>query len=101
MTTAEQSHLAWLRLQRSDPNFLSRHGTKISRYGVSRVYEDSQATVDVVLVHGLNGHPYNTWEAPDKTFWPQDLLPAALRGAHANVLVYGYNADVYSTQHDK
>lgn len=31
-------------------------------------------------------------------FWPTDLLPASLelKNQHANVLVYGYNADVYS-----
>lgn len=29
-------------------------------------------------------------------YWPTDLLPASLRDEHANVLVYGYNADVFS-----
>jgi hypothetical protein len=28
-------------------------------------------------------------------YWPTDLLPASLKDQHANVLVYGYNADVY------
>lgn len=34
-------------------------------------------------------------------FWPTDLLPASLRTEHANVLVYGYNADVYSSRNDR
>jgi len=29
------------------------------------------------------------------------LLPASLKTAHANVLVYGYNADVYSSRNDR
>lgn len=28
-------------------------------------------------------------------YWPADLLPTSLKDQHANVLVYGYNADVY------
>ncbi len=48
-----------------------------------------------MLVHGLNGRPDLTWTAADGTFWPTDLLPASLRGVPANILVYGYNADVY------
>jgi hypothetical protein len=29
----------------------------------------------IVFVHGLQGHPRNTWETKDKTcFWPLDLL---------------------------
>lgn len=32
-------------------------------------------------------------------FWPTDLLPESLRDARANILVYGYNADVYSKRH--
>jgi hypothetical protein len=28
-------------------------------------------------------------------YWPTDLLPASLKDQHADVLVYGYNADVY------
>jgi hypothetical protein len=34
-------------------------------------------------------------------FWPADLLPTSLKDAHANVLVYGYNADVYSSRNDR
>jgi hypothetical protein len=52
--------------------------------------------VDIVLVHGLNGSPEETWTASNGSFWPADLLPASLKGVPANVLVYGYNADVYS-----
>jgi pimeloyl-ACP methyl ester carboxylesterase len=72
-----------------------------ARWGVSAVYTHPLAKADIVLVHGLNGHPEKTWKAKDdKTYWPVDLLPASLRDEHANVLVYGYNADVFSTAKD-
>ncbi|EGZ69684.1 hypothetical protein NEUTE2DRAFT_132077 [Neurospora tetrasperma FGSC 2509] len=71
---------------------------QISRFEVTAVYTHPQATADIVLVHGLNGHPEKTWTAANSVFWPTDLLPASLelKNQHANVLVYGYNADVYS-----
>lgn len=50
-------------------------------------------------MHGLNGDPQKTWTAKNGAFWPADLLPASLRDARANILVYGYNADVYSKKH--
>src|SRR4051812_46850949 len=68
----------------------------ISRYEISAVYTHPAAKADIVLVHGLNGDPERTWTAAASgVFWPADLLPASLRGEPANVLVYGYNADVF------
>ncbi|KAI8162351.1 Protein SERAC1 [Colletotrichum sp. SAR 10_70] len=76
----------------------------VSRFEITAVYTHPEANVDVVLVHGLNGDPKNTWTAKDdhnhSIFWPADLLPTSLRGLQANILVYGYNADVYSTKND-
>ncbi|KAI9860177.1 MAG: hypothetical protein M1813_006287 [Trichoglossum hirsutum] len=72
----------------------------VKRIGVSEVYT-SEATpeVDVVFVHGLNGHPYNTWVGKkNKVFWPAQLLSKDLlkRKENVRILVYGYNADVYA-----
>ncbi|KAI1139183.1 hypothetical protein F5Y05DRAFT_412283 [Hypoxylon sp. FL0543] len=72
---------------------------QISRYETTAVYTHPEAKVDIVLVHGLNGDPQKTWTAKNGVFWPADLLPTSLRDARANVLVYGYNADVYSKKH--
>ncbi|PBP15673.1 LipA and NB-ARC domain-containing protein [Diplocarpon rosae] len=68
----------------------------IKRYEVTEVYCHPQARVDIVLVHGLNGNPRNTWTAPNGVFWPSQLLPASLKAWQARILVYGYNADVYT-----
>jgi hypothetical protein len=77
-------------------------------------------TSSLVFVHGLGGHPVNTWtsvKAPlassgffgrfrsqperaeqssatnssKKVFWPKDLLPSAI--PNVRVLVYGYDSD--------
>jgi alpha-beta hydrolase superfamily lysophospholipase len=69
---------------------------EIKRYEVTEVYSHPDAKVDIVLVHGLNGHPRNTWTAKNGVFWPSQLLPTALKSAQARVLTYGYNADVYA-----
>lgn len=73
----------------------------IERHGTTAVYNHPDARVDIVLVHGLNGTPDKTWTAKSGVFWPLDLLPASLKGAQANVMVYGYNADVYSKRNDR
>ncbi|KAI0832148.1 hypothetical protein F5Y06DRAFT_281158 [Hypoxylon sp. FL0890] len=72
---------------------------QISRYETTAVYTHPDAKVDIVLVHGLNGDPQKTWTAKNGVFWPADLLPTSLRDVRANILVYGYNADVYSKKH--
>lgn len=74
---------------------------QISRYECTAVYAHPDAKVDIVLVHGLNGDPQRTWTAKNGVFWPTDLLPGSLKDARANILVYGYNADVYSTHNNK
>lgn len=67
----------------------------IQQYGLTEVYSATNPLVDVVFVHGLNGHPLNTWSTtkPD-VFWPADLLPAALEDQRPRILTYGYDANV-------
>lgn len=68
----------------------------IKRFEVTEVYAHPDAKVDIVLIHGLNGNPKSTWTAKNGVFWPTDLLPLTLKSAKARILVYGYNADVYT-----
>ena len=66
----------------------------IQRFGLSEIYSGLDANVDLVLVHGLSGHPENTWTAQESdTFWPHDLLPKTIPNG-VRILTYGYNATV-------
>ncbi|OAL38649.1 hypothetical protein AYO20_01855 [Fonsecaea nubica] len=70
-------------------------GKQIVQYGLTEVYAATDPLVDIVFVHGLNGHPHDTWSTkkPD-VFWPADLLPAALEDQRPRILTYGYDANV-------
>ncbi|KPI37380.1 Protein SERAC1 [Cyphellophora attinorum] len=69
---------------------------KVIQFGLTEVFTPPQPLVDVVFVHGLNGHPYNTWAThkPTEVFWPTDLLPPALEDQRCRILTYGYDAQV-------
>lgn len=70
----------------------------VNRYGLSQVHTpDGKGLVDVVFVHGLDGHPYHTWTSErSKVFWPGQLLPPIVEEEKARILVYGYDANVIS-----
>ncbi|KAH8886603.1 hypothetical protein GQ53DRAFT_875256, partial [Thozetella sp. PMI_491] len=52
---------------------------QISRTGISIIYEPphEEPAVDIVLVHGLQGHPYNTWAAKCPGGIEEDYQPTA------------------------
>ncbi|KAB8257786.1 lipa and NB-ARC domain protein [Aspergillus pseudonomiae] len=73
--------------------------TRVKQIGLTQVYTSKEKPlVDIVLVHGLNGHPYNTWatQGNPPVFWPADLLPEVLESSRVRILTYGYNANVAS-----
>ncbi|KAL4882870.1 hypothetical protein BJY04DRAFT_206782 [Aspergillus karnatakaensis] len=73
--------------------------THIRPFGLTQIYESPSPGVDIVFVHGLNGHPHRTWTSPRGTFWPVDLLPGVLGQSQSRgvrILTYGYNANVTS-----
>ncbi|KAI9888711.1 MAG: hypothetical protein M1814_006522 [Vezdaea aestivalis] len=49
-------------------------------------------TVDVVAVHGLQGHPYKTWEHENGHLWLQDSLPEDI--SFAWIMTFGYDSTV-------
>lgn len=72
----------------SDPN-------EVKPYGLTQVYcSRGRPTVDIVFVHGLNGHPKESWTSKSGCFWPVDLLPDVLAPLSPRILTYGYNANV-------
>lgn len=67
----------------------------VKRFGLTQLYAPrGDPTVDIVFVHGLNGHPKDSWTSKSGCFWPVDLLPEALALLRPRILTYGYNATV-------
>ena len=68
----------------------------INPYGLTEVYSPlSQTSVDIVFVHGIFGHPKDTWTCDDTdVFWPAELLPPILENEGTRILTYGYEAGV-------
>lgn len=47
----------------------------------------------LVAVHGLNGHPLETWKHDESgVMWLKDLLPGVL--PNVRIMTYGYNANL-------
>jgi hypothetical protein len=59
--------------------------------------EDQQTPfkVDIVAVHGINGHPLTTWTHEDGVCWIRDFLPGHLPGAR--IFTFGYESKVAFT----
>ncbi|MCJ1381241.1 Serine active site containing protein 1 [Xylographa soralifera] len=72
----------------------AKSGFIVNPIGLTEVFSPSeQASVDVVFVHGIFGHPKDTWTCDDAdVFWPAELLPPILEDESARVLTYGYDA---------
>ncbi|CCA69054.2 hypothetical protein PIIN_02913, partial [Serendipita indica DSM 11827] len=52
--------------------------------------------VDIVAIHGLQGHRDKTWTSDNGVCWLRDLLPSDF--PNARILSYGYDADVHSRE---
>ena len=71
----------------------------INRHGLTEVFKPADtSTVDIVFVHGINGHPFGTWTSENnRIFWPAELLPHFIEEVKARVLTYGYDADTFDS----
>jgi hypothetical protein len=78
-----------------DPGRLGFQGDTIKRYGLSDVRPAASSdTVDVICVHGLMGHPRETWTKHKKGFlWPAHVTEDI---DDIRVLTFGYDADPVS-----
>ncbi|ROW10617.1 hypothetical protein VMCG_01995 [Cytospora schulzeri] len=55
--------------------------------------DDKTALVDIVTVHGLSGHPQNTWtNFTTEHFWPLQSLPEDI--PRSRIMAFGYNTSV-------
>ena len=63
-------------------------GLHVLRSGVEPV------NVDIVAVHGLEGHPYATWTHPNDHLWLRDSLPDYL--PNTRVMTFGYDAAIFT-----
>lgn len=74
---------------------LERSFTDDPNYGLKLLYDGADASysdVDFVAVHGMKGHPLDTFtDVETGCCWLRDLLP--LNFPHCRVLSYGYWAD--------
>ncbi|CAD6445354.1 8ad7835d-6f7e-4b73-9b34-45a7e0e1eebb [Sclerotinia trifoliorum] len=65
-----------------------------SSIGLKTIYDSFDATIDIIAIHGQNGHPIESWTNRDNgVLWLRDLLPGVLEtnpGVKVRVLSYGY-----------
>ncbi|CAN9243604.1 unnamed protein product [Alternaria alternata] len=71
--------------------------SRCSSTGLASSGEGTNPVIDIVAVHGLNGHCEKTWTAGngiDSVNWLRDLLPHDL--PNARILSWGYDANTHS-----
>ncbi|KAF8525538.1 hypothetical protein BU17DRAFT_41759 [Hysterangium stoloniferum] len=60
-------------------------------FGLKELFPGGKSpTVDIVAIHGLDGHREASFTADNGILWLRDLLPEALPSAR--ILTYGYDA---------
>lgn len=57
---------------------------------------DKAKTVDIVAIHGINGHALNTWKAEGGALWLRDFMCKDIRSAR--VFTFGYDAQLLFTE---
>lgn len=83
---------------RMDPSQAGRSTLRSKKeeddFGFLELAPGENPIVDIVAIHGLDGHRMKTWTAENGTLWLQDLLPGEL--PNVRVLTYGYDANTRS-----
>ncbi|KAF8515486.1 hypothetical protein BU17DRAFT_93476 [Hysterangium stoloniferum] len=65
-----------------------------SGLGIKVLVEGIAPTIDIVVIHGLDGHREGSWTAENGILWLKDLLPERL--PNARIVTYGYDASTGS-----
>ncbi|KAF8498905.1 P-loop containing nucleoside triphosphate hydrolase protein [Hysterangium stoloniferum] len=65
-----------------------------SGLGIKVLVEGISPTVDIVAIHGLDGHREGSWTTDNGILWLRDLLPQRL--PHARIATYGYHVSTGS-----
>ncbi|KAH8649154.1 hypothetical protein BX600DRAFT_110749 [Xylariales sp. PMI_506] len=78
----------------SDDSYLVRDDIRHGLFVLVDQPEDDPDAVDIVALHGLNGHWRNTWRTKSPTgeqvMWLQDFLPEQI--PHARIMSFGYDS---------
>ncbi|PVF91289.1 hypothetical protein CPB86DRAFT_719725, partial [Serendipita vermifera] len=78
----------------SKSSLVSSHisdGSKRNELGFKELAPGQDPVVDIVAIHGLDGHRERSWTAANGTMWLKDLLPLDI--PNARILTYGYDSD--------
>ncbi|CAG1984541.1 unnamed protein product, partial [Fusarium graminearum] len=62
--------------------------------GLDVVSEGTNPVVDIVVIHGLDGHREKTWTAKNGVHWLRDLLRVDI--PEARILAWGYDANTHA-----
>ncbi|CCA71170.1 hypothetical protein PIIN_05106 [Serendipita indica DSM 11827] len=68
--------------------------SKLDDLGFLEISPGIEPVVDIIAIHGLQGHREKTWTTDDGVCWLRGLLPSDL--PNVRILSYGYDADTDS-----
>ncbi|PVF91600.1 hypothetical protein CPB86DRAFT_685132, partial [Serendipita vermifera] len=71
--------------------------SKRKELGFKELSPGQDPVVDIVAIHGLDGHRERSWTAANGTMWLKDLLPLDI--PNARILTYGYDSDTRRFTH--
>lgn len=87
---------ASLVLSKSGKSSAKKHESKLDDLGFLEIDPGTNPIVDIVAIHGLQGHREKTWTTDDEICWLRHFLPSDF--PNVRVLSYGYDADIRSRE---
>jgi hypothetical protein len=77
----------------STSSSLGTEGERLGLFVIEDQDEDDEDAIDIVALHGLNGHWEKTWQATanlNQVIWLRDFLPQQI--PHARMMSFGYDS---------